>query len=197
MTELEKLAQLFEQFPGIGPRQAKRFVYFLLRADASYREQLTKNILSLSQGVTRCSLCGRYIPKQSSRCSICSDAGRDAHTLMIVAKDADVESFEHAGVFKGLYLVTGALIPLTEQQIPAKMRSSITERINTSQPTEIILALPVTTDGEHTREILTDTLKEMNQSWTITTLGRGLSTGSELEYADVETLENAFRSRRS
>jgi recombinational DNA repair protein RecR len=30
MNRKEKLEELFKEFPGIGPRQAKRFVYFLL-----------------------------------------------------------------------------------------------------------------------------------------------------------------------
>ena len=35
-----------------------------------------------------------------------------------------------------------------------------------------------------------------SQSLKITTLGRGLSTGSELEYADADTLRNALDSRK-
>ena len=30
MSSIDKLTDIFRQFPGIGPRQAKRFVYFLL-----------------------------------------------------------------------------------------------------------------------------------------------------------------------
>ena len=35
-----------------------------------------------------------------------------------------------------------------------------------------------------------------NPSLTITALGRGLSTGSELEYADPETIKSALEGRR-
>jgi recombination protein RecR len=120
---------------------------------------------------------------------------------MIVLKDADIESFEHMGSYKGLYLVLGTLIPLTEHHTSTKMRTLIESRIKKmpsgSASSECILALPVTTDGEHTRELITETLRVISETHplTITTLGRGLSTGSELEYADSETLASALKSR--
>lgn len=202
MDDIEALSKLFERFPGIGPRQAKRFVYFLLRADTAYRIELLNKISSLSQGVMRCMLCHRYIPKKThdSHCLICVAPNRNKELLMVVSKDADIQAFEQAGIYNGLYFVLGGLIPLTEEVIPPKTAQYITERIqkNTSA-CEIIFALPVTTDGEHTRTILTLFLNELAQTTdiSISTLGRGLSTGSELEYADAETLKNAFSSRKN
>lgn len=202
MDDIDALSKLFERFPGIGPRQAKRFVYFLLRTDSAYRSELLTKIASLSQGVMRCTLCHRYIPKKNAdaRCSICTSSTRDQGQLMLVSKDADIQAFEHAGIYNGMYFVLGGLFPLTEEKISEKMAANLEERIAKNLgATEIIFALPVNTDGEHTRTLLSLFLNDLSQrvNMSISTLGRGLSTGSELEYADSETLRNAFSSRKS
>jgi recombination protein RecR len=201
MTGIESLAQLFEEFPGIGPRQAKRFVYFLLRADSGYREKLIRELQDLSGGVARCTLCHRYIPRHSSRiderCSICSSHSRDTSLVTLVLKDADIEAIEQASVYTGLYFVLGTLIKLTDSDAPDRLLGRIRERLAAGTVRECVFALPVTTDGEHTRTILEDSLKEFctEKGITLTTLGRGLSTGSELEYADPATLKSAFAKR--
>ena len=64
---------------------------------------------------------------------------------------------------------------------------------------EIILAFPANPEGDATAERIRDELVRGLPSYKglrITALGRGLSTGSELEYADPETLRSAFENRR-
>ena len=58
---------------------------------------------------------------------------------------------------------------------------------------EIILGLSATAEGDHTRQILQEKLKSSNLK--ISSLGRGLSTGSELEYADPDTIAQALGNR--
>ena len=62
---------------------------------------------------------------------------------------------------------------------------------------EIILAFSVNPDGENTARYVVTLLKELldEKKIKITTLGRGLSTGSELEYADPETIKSALKGR--
>ena len=64
--------------------------------------------------------------------------------------------------------------------------------------TEIILACPANPEGDATavrvREELNDFARE--HSFRVSMLGRGLSTGSELEYADPDTLKSALDNRR-
>jgi recombination protein RecR len=208
MSGIDSLSKLFEEFPGIGPRQAKRFVYFLLRADSGYRQQLIDDMRTLAAGIARCSLCHRYMPKSGDMCSICTSSMRDTSLCMVVLKDADVESIEAAGVYNGLYFVLGTLVKLTENEAPARVVSRIKERLvakirhthkdgSENETKECICALPVTTDGEHTQALLLESLHPFlaEHSIRLTTLGRGLSTGSELEYADTATLRSAFEKR--
>jgi recombinational DNA repair protein RecR len=62
---------------------------------------------------------------------------------------------------------------------------------------EIILGFAVNPDGENTARYIEMLLKDSVQKFTlvISHLGRGLSTGSELEYADPETIKNALKNR--
>jgi len=47
MNSIEKLTEIFRKFPGTGPRQAKRFVYFLLSQNKDLLEELSTLILEL------------------------------------------------------------------------------------------------------------------------------------------------------
>ncbi|HEY4524333.1 MAG TPA: recombination protein RecR, partial [Candidatus Paceibacterota bacterium] len=58
---------------------------------------------------------------------------------------------------------------------------------------EIIIALAVNPEGDNTNEYLQKMLAPSKIK--ITILGRGLSTGTELEYSDAETLRNALKNR--
>jgi recombinational DNA repair protein RecR len=54
---VEDLARAFERLPGIGPRQAKRFVYHLLSAPQGDRSRMADLILHLGADVKQ-NACG-------------------------------------------------------------------------------------------------------------------------------------------
>ncbi len=60
---------------------------------------------------------------------------------------------------------------------------------------EIILALNPNMEGETTMLFLERAVKKNFPTITLSRLARGLPTGSELQYADEITLENALKSR--
>jgi recombination protein RecR len=61
---------------------------------------------------------------------------------------------------------------------------------------EIILALSATSEGENTTDHLRQLLLPYRSQVKLSVLGRGLSTGSELEYSDAETLSGALQNRK-
>ncbi len=205
MDSIEKLTQLFEKFPGIGPRQARRFVHYLLSERQSLRSELALAIKDLGQQTTQCKECFRWFVKnsqaQTGLCNICSSSNRDRATLFIIEKDADIENIERSG-FKGLYFCLGGTIPLASEEIPKYVRvHQLVARIDRDgskgEIKEVILGLSATTEGDHTRLMLQEKLMLMAEGFTfkISSLGRGLSTGSELEYADPDTIASALSSR--
>lgn len=205
MDHLNRLHDLFKQFPGIGPRQAKRFVYFLLNTSDSYRELLAREITELASRVTVCNACFRYFDSKGMDrhlCGTCHDDSRDNESLMIVAKDVDLDVVEKSKSYRGYYFVLGSTLSLIEKEPEAKLRNKelitvLEQRIKKGLK-EIILALSLNVEGEHTREYVENIITPLVKAHSIkvSILGRGLSTGTELEYSDAETIKNALLSRK-
>ena len=204
MTNYDRLIQYFEGFPGIGTRQAKRFVNHLLVMSDSDRSQLSELVRDIKGSVATCKECFRFYTTNGNTdgvCTICSNPERDRTKLMVVERDSDLLSVERAGTYDGLYFVLGGTIPLLSDDETKKLRGGALKQIVESRTTEglseIILAFSVNPDGENTARYINTLLKDLitEHSLTITTLGRGLSTGSELEYADPETIKSALSNR--
>lgn len=204
MNSIDKLAEYFSKFPGIGTRQSKRFVYFLLTRNNGFIYELTDLIKQLKKEVKICEDCSRFysLKDSSNLCRICKDPNRDRSLLMIVAKDADLENIERIGNYNGMYFVLGGLLPILEKQPEQRIRLKklldlIKKKIKAKELTEVILALSLNPEGENTLEFLSQEIKKLVGKYPlkISTLGRGLSTGTELEYLDNNTFENAFKNR--
>lgn len=204
MNSTEKLIELFKEFPGIGPRQAKRFVYYLLTRPNGYASELSKLISEVKSNVTSCTNCFRFFTKNGSNgntCPICSDVARDKKTLMIVSHDVDFENIEKTHSYNGYYFILGGTIPILEKNPERRIRqaellSNVEKKIKEGL-SEIIIALSYNPEGENTLSYLGQILRptaEKNKI-KISTLGRGLSTGTELEYSDSDTIKNALKNR--
>lgn len=198
---MEELIELFKKFPGIGPRQAKRFVSFLMHSNNSYRQELIEGIHSVNNKVITCTACNRkYINyKNTDKCNICSKT-RENKNLLILAYDNDIEIFEKTLAYNGQYFILGKYIPLFSEKAHEyvdfdKLYKRI-ENMKTVGLEEVILALNATSDGDYTIKILKDNLSRKFPEIKISLLGRGISTGSEIEYADQETLREALKFRR-
>ena len=199
MNSIETLAEIFAHFPGIGPRQAKRFVYYLLSRDTSTIETLLKSVEKLRAETLQCSECKRFFAKNGSTksvCNICSDEHRDSSLLMLVPRDADFDAVEKSGGYKGLYFVLGGSLPILEKEPERKIRiKDLMTKVqkNKKKIKEIILAMNANAEGENTAIFIKEKFKDLNILFS--ELGRGLSTGAELEYADPDTLKNALLHR--
>ena len=202
MNSFEQLIELFKEFPGIGERQARRFAFFLLSKPESNLKELSNLILNIKKDVVQCPDCLRYFSKRGveSVCSYCTDNLRDNLTLLVVSKDADLQAIEKSSLYHGRYVVIGGLIPILEKNPEKKIRFnqllSIIERRAKEGLREIIFALSATSEGEHTRDFIEQHLKTLYPQITCSELGRGLSTGTELEYADPETIKAALQNKK-
>lgn len=202
MNAIEKLAEYFLKFPGIGRRQAKRFVYFLLSRDPQFRRDLVHAIGHIDEGVRQCKACFRYFPQNGHDiCDVCLDISRDQGKLLVLEKDTDFETVHGTGLYDGMYFVLGGLVPINtpdnKQYIRlAQLKKRIGEGIKEKKLKEVILALSLSTEGEHTRIMVESEIQgDFGDAVKISTLGRGFSTGAEVEYSDSETLKNALEKR--
>ncbi|MFM2423836.1 MAG: recombination protein RecR, recombination protein RecR [Candidatus Parcubacteria bacterium] len=207
MNKLEQLITYFEKFPGIGGRQAKRFAFHILTMPQADTAELSTLIKELHNTVTECASCHRFFAHshttiQNMLCAICDNPNRDHSKLLVVAQDGDIIAIERSGLYSGLYFVLGGSVPLLHSEDQKKLRggtlkATVEARIPAGL-SEIILAFAVNPDGENTAryvESIINSIDTTETKPTISQLGRGLSTGSELEYADAETIKNALSNR--
>ena len=203
MDILRRLQDHFKRFPGIGERQAMRFAYFLATADEGYVRSLTDTISMLRASVRRCARCYALSERiVNGRCAVCNDPEADRSMMLVVEKDADRDRFIKARTYNGTYFVLGGLAPAIEREAASHIRIDELRRLSETETkstglTEVILALSATPDGERTEALLQNALRPLSDSGSISVsvLGKGLSTGTEIEYSDKETLANALKTR--
>ena len=206
MDPINKLVELFSEFPGIGPRQARRFVYYLLKHNNGFLNELSSNISDLKKSIGSCSTCFQFFQKKNAQqtlCQICADSHRDQDQLMIVSHDVDLEHIEKSGLYKGTYFVLGGVIPILTPKPEDRVRirellGLVKNRVEKGVLKEIILAMNITPEGENTEQYISQALTPITtaHSVKISHLGRGISTGTEIEYSDKETLKNALQNRK-
>lgn len=206
MNSIQKLTEYFSHFPGIGSRQARRFVYYLLTRNPSYLKEFTELIRDIKTNIHECSACHQFFEQKnmkSTECEICRNPARDTKSLIIVARDVDFENIEKTHVYNGKYFILGGSVPILEKNPEQRIRSKelmnlVKNRAEKDGLSEIIVAMNATPEGENTGDFVESLLKPIisEKSIKISHLGRGISTGTELEYSDSETLKNALSNRK-
>ena len=205
MDSITQLSEYFKKFPGIGERQARRFVYFILRMNKSYSYELIDLIKKVKENTAQCNACYRYFPSNAggfSVCDICSNPNTDKSILAIIEKDADLSPIRSSG-YKGSHFILGGLAPLMERtghniRLKELIKTIETRLVDANPPLkEIIIAMSLSPQGEHTDFFIRETLAPLQSKYQfkISSLGRGISTGTELEYVDSDTIRNALKNR--
>src|SRR3989344_2646428 len=106
---IPKLVALFERLPGIGPRQARRFVYALLDMDENIVREFADSILQLRAETWRCPECFRAHNGKGSACTLCS-IHADSSPLLVVERGVDLENLENLGIYDGLTFILGGTV---------------------------------------------------------------------------------------
>src|SRR3989344_5228897 len=202
-----ELRNLLEKLPGVGPRQAARYVWAFLDFNKKDREKLADLLENLDKNLRRCAEWFRAFMGAGVVCGFCSPASRrERQKIMVLERDSDLLNMEKSGVYKGLYHVLGGIVdPADENTVTRERMKALYGRVNKKNAEEIILALPTTKLGEFTASYVEKILEPINlpagetrksKKLKISRLARGLSTGVELEYADEMTLRQALDNRK-
>lgn len=207
MNIIDELTEYFRKFPGVGPRQANRFVYYLLKQNPDLSRKISQKINSLHDEVVICTECFQHFitqnknaDKSNTKCDICKSPNRNRNKLLVVSYDVDLKSIEKSNTYNGMYFVLGGSIPINWVNPERTVRiDQFAARVENDAENldEIILALSANPEGENTANIIKDRVKDITtkNNIKISMLGRGLSTGTEIEYSDTETLKNALKNR--
>lgn len=202
MDPLDKLSEEFTKFPGIGPRQARRFAYYILSQSKESHEAILTAMNTVRKDVSQCPSCLVYFSthNEAIECKQCSDKTRATDTLLVVEKDIDLQTIEKSRVYNGLYFVLGGTVPLHEEKPSSKVRiQELVRRVKQLQSfglQEVVTALSATQEGDNTYKYVKTVLAQMVPNVKVSLLGRGLSTGTEIEYADPTTLSQALLNRK-
>ncbi|HKM40683.1 MAG: recombination mediator RecR [Patescibacteria group bacterium] len=193
---IENLIKQFSSLPSVGRKTAERYVFYLLKQKPSYLKIFSKHLLDLNHDLVFCQHC--FSPSETNPCEICSNPQRKNDQLCLIANFQDLLAIENTKLYSGKYFILGGLLSSIEGLGPEKLKlkelaKEINERLKKYSQIEIILALSPTLEGETTSLYLQNILK--NKKIKISKLAQGLSTGLSLEYADQNTLSNAFKFR--
>ena len=189
---MEEAVEQLATLPSIGKRSALRLVIHLLNRKPEEIERFTQSFLEMKKHVKYCKSCGNISDLEI--CAICSNPQRKQDEICVVEDVRDVMAIEETGSFHGIYHVLGGIISPMDGIGPADLNiPSLLEKINTGNVKEVIFALSATMEGDTTNFFL---YKKIQPSGiTVTTLSRGVSVGSELQYADGLTLGRSIINR--
>lgn len=192
---VQKLIQLFQKIPGLGPKSAARIAMFLLKSPKSFSKDLGKIIQDLTEEVVYCQKC--FNIASSSLCDLCNNPERDKSLLCVVEDPLDVLAFENGTNFDGLYHVLGGVISPVNGIGPEDLTiDELVQRVKKEEMKEITIATNPNIEGEATAMYIKEEIEKLSiKGLKITRLARGLPTGADLEYADKTTLMRSFEGR--
>jgi len=191
---ITNLVAAFARLPGVGPKTALRYVFYLLQQPKADLEVMARALIQLGERIQSCPRCFTYTEAQM--CEICLDPKRDSKILCVVEEARDISTIEATCGYAGLYHVLGGTLNpiegITQDVIRFRELKSRLEAEHGIE--EVILALSPTTQGETTILFLQKQLSSHVQ--TLTRLARGLPMGATLEFADEVTLGDALKGRK-
>ncbi|MFP4641688.1 MAG: recombination mediator RecR [Dehalococcoidia bacterium] len=195
-TPTEPVSHLIEEFqklPGIGPKNAARLAYHVLRMPDAEARAIADAIIDVKEKITLCSVCQNIT--DTDPCSICSNPKRDSSVICVVERPLDILALERTGQFQGRYHVLHGVITPAEGIGPEGLKvNELMGRLKDGSVEEVILATNPNLEGETTAMYLQRMISPLGIK--VTSLARGLPMGSDLEYADETTLGQALQWRR-
>lgn len=183
------------KLPGVGPRTAERYAYYLLRADQQKSRTLSRSLEKLHDGIGFCRKTFALTEKGQELSPLYTDPERDKALVAVVAEPFDIIALEKTGQFKGTYHVLGGLVSPIDGVGPENLHiKELVKRVDEDKVKEIILATNASVEGESTALYIQKQLE--GKKVKISRLARGLSVGVDLEYADQLTLARALEGRQ-
>lgn len=192
---VQNLITAFERLPGIGPKSASRLTFFLLRQPEELALSLAEALAALKTATSLCQVCYNITLAGQPVCEICASSQRDASTVCVVEEPLDVLALERTASYHGQYHVLHGVLSPIEGIGPEDLKiRPLLDRVRRGGVAEIILATNPSMEGDATALYLRQQLLPLGVR--VTRLARGLPVGSDLEYADPNTLLRALSGRQ-
>ena len=193
---LRDVIEALGMLPGVGPRTAERYAYYLFKSNTKVTESIAEALNGLHARVKSCPVTFALIDADEEVSSLYSDPERDRTTILVVEEPLDIYAIEATHGFKGVYHVLGGAISPIDGITPDQLHiKELISRIEKDSVTEVIIATNPSVEGESTALLLERMLHDSFSELKVTRLARGLPLGVDLSYADQITLSAALENR--
>ena len=193
---LEEVIEALGKLPGVGPRTAERYAYYLFRSNEKVAEGIAEALSGLHSGVRSCPVTFALIDASEEVSPFYSDPTRDKATVLVVEEPLDIYAIEATRSYRGTYHVLGGAVSPIDGITPDQLHiGELIKRVNDDNVKEVIIATNPSVEGESTALLLEKMLHEQNPELKLTRLARGLPLGVDLSYADQITLNAALENR--
>lgn len=193
---LTSLIEAFGALPGVGPRTAERYAYYLVKRDPHASQHLAASLQELHGGIAYCQKTFALIPAGETLSELYTDPKRNKQQVAVVADPFDIVALEKTNQFHGTYHVLGGLVSPIDGIGPEQLHiAELVKRIDEDKVEEIILATNASVEGESTALYIQQQVGDRDVK--ISRLARGLPIGVDLEYADQITLGRALEGRQT
>ena len=191
---LEQLIDSLRCLPGVGPKSAQRFAYYLLQRDRLGADTLSRSLKNALEVVEHCELCNTF--SEQAICPLCASESRDARLLCVVEMPTDLLMIENTQSYQGLYFVLmGKLSPLDGIGPKEIHLEKLIKRTQDGIVEEVILATNYTVEGEATAHYVSELLNA--RGIRTSRIARGMPMGGEIEYVDSGTLAQSLLERKN
>jgi recombination protein RecR len=193
---LSQLIESLSQLPGVGPRTAERYAYYLLKADSAKARGLASSLEDLHAKLSYCPKTFALIDAGQSLSPLYTDPKRNKRVVAVVAEPFDIVALEKTNSFFGTYHVLGGLVSPIDNVSPDQLKiNQLIRRIDDDKVKELILATNASVEGESTALLIMQKIGQ--RPIKVTRLARGLPVGVDLEYADQITMTRALEGRQT
>lgn len=195
---LQDVIDALGMLPGVGPRTAERYAYYLFKSNDTVSNNISKALSSLHSGVKSCPVTFALIDANEKVSPLYDNSDRDKATVLVVEEPLDIYAIEQTRSYKGTYHVLGGAISPIDGITPEQLHiGELIKRVNDDNVKEVIIATNPSVEGESTALLLEKMLHEQNPNLKLTRLARGLPLGVDLSYADQITLSAALENRQA
>lgn len=193
---LEQVIEALGSLPGVGPRSAERYAYYLFRSSPKISENIATSLTNLHKNVKSCPVTFALIDSKEELSPLYSSSDRDKKTVLVVEEPLDIFAIEQTHGYKGTYHVLGGAISPIDGITPDKLHiTELLDRVEKDEVEEIIIATNPSVEGESTALLLQKLLSEKFPELKVTRLARGLPLGVDISYADQITISAALENR--
>ena len=195
-ASLQRLIDALSKLPGVGPRSAERYAYYLLKVDPSKSAEISEALAVLHKKVKFCPVTFALIDSDEQVSPLYSSSKRDKKIVAVVADPFDIVALEKTNTYRGTYHVLGGLVSPIDGIGPEQLHiRELVDRVKSDDVEELILATNASVEGESTALLISQKVNHLPVK--ITRIARGLPVGVDLEYADIITLGRALEGRQA